>query len=577
MTLRSEVDRLSLDAMATGIGTRGRRRLLSKMLSLAIVLAVPSMVALVAGPAEAATPPPLVTSQAIANPLGAGFGNIQLNATSCPTTAWCAGVGTYGTAPVVVSNPPSPSAAYAEVFSLGRWQNTVLPLPPGGTSVVMNGISCPTMGICVAVGWWFGSSNSGSVIETLSNSTWNQSVTPFPGYLDAISCPAIAMCVGVGGIAPTPNGSAPMLATLTGSTWTNVPITGSLKGHFSGVSCPTTSECVAVGGDDGGGDGAYVDSLQAGDWTVSPIASPEPLFPSLVLTSVSCPSASFCAAAGIATGYDAKGGPTISTFSGGTWSTSLVDTPPGTGSSGLNGISCGSSTFCVAGGWASGLGTSSSFLDIYSNGQWSPSAISGVSIYNGASCGSTTNCLLVGTESYSAAVATTAVIPTQGYWMVGGDGGVFSFGLAPFFGSTGNLTLNRPVVGMAPTSDRLGYWFVAGDGGIFSFGDAQFHGSTGNLTLNRPVVGMAATPDGKGYWIVASDGGVFTFGDAQFYGSAHGTATATVVGIATTSDGRGYRVIGADGAVFAFGDADFYGSVASVPLNRPVVGGATQS
>jgi hypothetical protein len=88
---------------------------------------------------------------------------------------------------------------------------------------------------------------------------------------------------------------------------------------------------------------------------------------------------------------------------------------------------------------------------------------------------------------------------------------------------------------------------------------------------------MAATPDGKGYWLVASDGGVFTFGDAQFYGSAHGTATATVVGIATTSDGRGYRVIGADGAVFAFGDADFYGSVASVPLNRPVVGGATQS
>ena len=102
--------------------------------------------------------------------------------------------------------------------------------------------------------------------------------------------------------------------------------------------------------------------------------------------------------------------------------------------------------------------------------------MSGVSIYNGASCGSTTNCLVVGTENYSAAVATTAVIPTQGYWMVGGDGGVFSFGLAPFYGSTGNLTLNRPVVGMAPTSDRMGYWFVAGDGGIFSFGDAQFYG-----------------------------------------------------------------------------------------------------
>ena len=34
---------------------------------------------------------------------------------------------------------------------------------------------------------------------------------------------------------------------------------------------------------------------------------------------------------------------------------------------------------------------------------------------------------------------------------------------------------------------------------------------------------------------------------------------------------------GRDGAVFVFGDADFYGSIASVLLNRPVVGGATQS
>ena len=39
--------------------------------------------------------------------------------------------------------------------------------------------------------------------------------------------------------------------------------------------------------------------------------------------------------------------------------------------------------------------------------------------------------------------------------------------------------------------------------GIFAFGDAVFHGSTGALTLNRPIVGMAATADGGGYWLVA--------------------------------------------------------------------------
>src|SRR5207244_3951634 len=84
--------------------------------------------------------------------------------------------------------------------------------------------------------------------------------------------------------------------------------------------------------------------------------------------------------------------------------------------------------------------------------------------------------------------------PTKGYWFVAGDGGIFSYGDAAFAGSTGNLRLNQPIVGMAPTPTGFGYWFVAADGGIFSFGDAGFYGSTGKLQLNRPIVGMAPTP-----------------------------------------------------------------------------------
>ena len=78
------------------------------------------------------------------------------------------------------------------------------------------------------------------------------------------------------------------------------------------------------------------------------------------------------------------------------------------------------------------------------------------------------------------------------------DGGVFSFGNAPFYGSTGNIHLNQPVVGMAAAPNNAGYWLVASDGGIFSFGNAPFYGSMGNKHLNQPIVGMRATPDGKG-------------------------------------------------------------------------------
>ncbi|HKN40945.1 MAG TPA: hypothetical protein VJ456_17750, partial [Acidimicrobiia bacterium] len=54
-------------------------------------------------------------------------------------------------------------------------------------------------------------------------------------------------------------------------------------------------------------------------------------------------------------------------------------------------------------------------------------------------------------------------------------------------------------------------------------GDAAFYGSTGSMKLNRPVVDMVVAPSSQGYWLVASDGGVFSFGDAPFYGSMGAT------------------------------------------------------
>ena len=170
-----------------------------------------------------------------------------------------------------------------------------------------------------------------------------------------------------------------------------------------------------------------------------------------------------------------------------------------------------------------------------------------------------------------------AAPPRAGYWMVASDGGVFSFGGSNFFGSTGAVALNQPVVGMAATPDHSGYWLVAADGGIFTYGDAGFFGSTGSLRLNRPIVGMAATPDGRGYWLVASDGGVFAFGDAAFHGSTGALRlNRPVVGMAATPTGAGYWLVAADGGIFSFGDAVFRGSTGAIALNRPIVGmGAT--
>jgi hypothetical protein len=160
----------------------------------------------------------------------------------------------------------------------------------------------------------------------------------------------------------------------------------------------------------------------------------------------------------------------------------------------------------------------------------------------------------------------------HGYLLSASDGGVFNFGNIPFCGSTGAITLNKPIVGAALTPNGGGYWEVASDGGIFSFGDAQFYGSTGAIHLNQPIVGMAATPDAKGYWLVARDGGIFAFGDAKFYGSTGALhLNQPIVGMATTLDGNGYWLVAKDGGVFAFGDAPFKGSMGGRPLTAPIV------
>jgi hypothetical protein len=151
----------------------------------------------------------------------------------------------------------------------------------------------------------------------------------------------------------------------------------------------------------------------------------------------------------------------------------------------------------------------------------------------------------------------------NGYWLVASDGGIFNYGDATFYGSTGAIHLNKPIVGMAATPDGHGYWLVASDGGIFSYGDAQFYGSTGAIHLNKPIVGMAATTDGDGYWLIASDGGIFNYGDAAFYGSTGAIRlNMPIVGLAPTPDGHGYWLVAFDGGVFTFGDAGYYGSTA---------------
>ena len=204
-----------------------------------------------------------------------------------------------------------------------------------------------------------------------------------------------------------------------------------------------------------------------------------------------------------------------------------------------------------------------------------------------------------------------------GYWLVASDGGIFNFGDAGFFGSAGGLTLNKPIVGIAPTADGGGYWLVATDGGSSTTGTRRSTAPPAASTSTspswawprRPTAGATGwwpptaassptatpsstarpgactstsrswawqpTPDGGGYWLVASDGGIFAYGDAQFYGSTGGIhLDQPIVGMAAMPDGAGYWFTAADGGLFDYGTAPFLGAAAGTGIGT-VVGMAT--
>jgi galactose oxidase-like protein len=159
---------------------------------------------------------------------------------------------------------------------------------------------------------------------------------------------------------------------------------------------------------------------------------------------------------------------------------------------------------------------------------------------------------------------------TGGYWIVARDGGIFAFN-APFFGAASTAPHPRPVVAIAPVTNGQGYWIVSDDGLVFDLGPgARRNGANGPLTLNHPIVGITADPQGTGYWLVASDGGIFSF-QAQFHGSTGNIhLNQPIVGMTADPTG-GYWLVARDGGIFAF-DAPFFGSTGNIHLNQPIVG-----
>jgi photosystem II stability/assembly factor-like uncharacterized protein len=167
----------------------------------------------------------------------------------------------------------------------------------GGAVPELNGISCPTITACVAVGSNGSSQPGGGVVVTTNDAgaVWNPATAPTGALaVKSVMCASAAECLAI-----VSDGSQLWSAqsTNSGQTWQRL---GNLPGTFLGgddLWCGVGGACLVAGyvpTTSGNGQGAVALSVDAGQtWALTTVPDGTG-----ILLSAACPSASMCLAGG---------------------------------------------------------------------------------------------------------------------------------------------------------------------------------------------------------------------------------------------------------------------------------------
>ncbi|HJQ06985.1 MAG TPA: hypothetical protein VJ872_16165 [Nocardioides sp.] len=205
----------------------------------------------------------------------------RLTGVDCPSTHDCVAVGTGGT-------------GFVE-----RWDGTSWSLSKVPAADSLTAIGCAGNASCVAVGTYGDQAVAFRVTPGGVTPVALPSLTRVT--LDAVSCPTVSFCAASGsrltfdsttGTTETP---AVVVVTSSGATEATLPAVGD---RLTGVSCTSASDCTTVGVRDyfSRSAQALLEHFDGTSWSVVPLP-PDPGKGGL-LTSVSCPAAGRCVAAG---------------------------------------------------------------------------------------------------------------------------------------------------------------------------------------------------------------------------------------------------------------------------------------
>ncbi len=240
---------------------------------------------------------------ASAVPLPSGAAEAGLEGVSCASSSECIAVG-------LSESAAGAERPYAALWSNGSWSVQAVRIPEGANSV-LEGVSCPSAGTCVAAG--FSEAPAGvktALAESWNGATWSLASPKAPSgvtssVLSAVSCPSPGTCTAVGGYT-TSRGSSSLAEHWNGTAWSaQTTANTGFQEELLGVSCPTSDECTAVGNYAPGAHSvAMVQTWNGAGWSAQPSNVDEAQ--ASELHAVSCATGATCAAAGI-TGWSAAG------------------------------------------------------------------------------------------------------------------------------------------------------------------------------------------------------------------------------------------------------------------------------
>jgi hypothetical protein len=251
----------------------------------------------------------------------------------------------------------------------------------------------------------------------LAATGWSTVNTPKGGGPDGVSCISSTFCMGVGQTYPGTEYAIPTADTWNGTTWSPTPTPPTRRGQESGlssVSCTTSTSCMGVGWF-GSENPTHTMAETWNGTTWSALSSPNKTSAyDNWFSGVSCTSSTTCVAVG-AYSYGPNDTPLAlaETWNGSAWS--IAPAPARSNDSFLTGVSCTRANSCMAVGvYVNSSGEQVTLAEAWNGSAWSVVASPNRPLnawdnyLNGISCTSPSQCVAVGEAGSTKPGATTS-------------------------------------------------------------------------------------------------------------------------------------------------------------------------